>query len=232
MRRQRETHHWEKELRHFPVHPQGIPSSLKRKVEERIAMNTKPNRKLKVWISCMAAAAALFLIVMLREPLMDIIKPEVTLTEEKFDSVTERTLKVQVFHRDTFMRQYGEAYVIKHPNMTIEAIETMGMSTTESDSKVQADVLYLPITAYRQMAQEGLLYPLDAFIQKDRYDLEAFRPGIIPFLRESEGGKLYGLAATFSGQAIYFNKDLFNRYSIPYPTDQMSWEQLLQLAAR
>jgi multiple sugar transport system substrate-binding protein len=242
MKRLRDIDQWEKELRHFPVHLQGIPSSLKRKVEERIVMESNPkHRKLIPLVAFLTSIAALILIVIWQQPLLNLLKPDRTVTEEKFDSITERQLKVQVMHRDTFMRQYGEAFVIKYPNITIESVETMGLNTRNGDlrtayydllDKEQPEVLFLPISIYRQMATDGLLYPLDTMIQKERYDLEAFQRGLIQFLRDADGGKLYGLAPTYNAQAIYFNKDLFNRYGVPYPTDKMSWEQLLQLAAR
>src|SRR5690606_15788874 len=51
-------------------------------------------------------------------------------------------------------------------------------------------------------------------------------------LREKGGGQLYGLAPEFYAQALFYNKALFDAYGISHPTDRMSWEEVLQLAAR
>lgn len=234
---------WEKGMRHFPIHPKGIPDSLKRKVEERIAMEKKPHRRrTRAWLGSLAIVAALVLLFLQYEPVMNWFKQEKTVTTETFDTTSERTLKVLTHHRDTFMRQYGNAFTIKYPNMSIIGVETMGMNLTQHKDpkaayyelmeKEQLDVLYVPLQIYKEMAAEGRLYPLDTFVKQQKYDLGGFRPGVIDLLREAGGGNLYGLFPTFNSQAIYYNKDLFERYAIPYPTDQMSWEELLRLAAR
>jgi multiple sugar transport system substrate-binding protein len=41
---------------------------------------------------------------------------------------------------------------------------------------------------------------------------------------------LYRLAPTFNNRALLYNKALFNQYKIAYPTDQMSWDDILNLA--
>lgn len=242
MKRLRITQEWEKELRHFPIHPNGIPDTLKKKVEERIAMEAQPkHRGATIWLRSIAAAMVLVTLFMLREPLLHLWKQDRNTAVEAFDKTTERSVKVQVFHRDTFMRQYGAAFTILHPNMSIDSIESIGMNASQQDvksayysmlSKEQPDVLYLPVSIYKDMAADGLLYPLETIMQKDKYDLNAYQPGIIDYISEVGGGKLYGLAPTSNTESIFYNKTLFDRYGVPYPSDKMSWEELLRLAAR
>ncbi|MNZ70902.1 Bacterial extracellular solute-binding protein [compost metagenome] len=55
---------------------------------------------------------------------------------------------------------------------------------------------------------------------------------VIDILRQRGRGKLYGLPPYFNNQALFYNKDLFDKYNIPYPTDGMTWEEVLQLAKR
>ncbi|MDG0873339.1 extracellular solute-binding protein [Paenibacillus thiaminolyticus] len=43
---------------------------------------------------------------------------------------------------------------------------------------------------------------------------------------------MYGLSPTFVSSAVYYNKDLFEQYGVTPPQDKMTWEQLLDLAAR
>ncbi|MFK7696367.1 ABC transporter substrate-binding protein [Paenibacillus sp. HJGM_3] len=243
MNRARGTRNWEKELRSFPLHPNGIPGSLRRKVEARIAMEEQSHgRRPRLWFAALAAIAVFALLFVQREPLLRWLKQEEPVLTETIDTTTERTLKLLTFHRDTFMRQYGNAFLIKYPNMQIAAVETMSLGLSQQSDlkkayydlmeKEQLDVLYVPLSIYKEMAADGKLYPLETFIQKERYDLAAFRPGVIDLLREAGGGKLYGLYPTMYSQAIYYNKDLFDRYGVPLPTDHMSWDDVLRLAAR
>ena len=67
---------------------------------------------------------------------------------------------------------------------------------------------------------------------RDGLDAEGFIPGLIDLMRHLGAGDLYGLTPHFSSQAVFWNKDLFNRFHVDYPTDRMSWEELFGLAAR
>lgn len=71
-----------------------------------------------------------------------------------------------------------------------------------------------------------------ALAKQSKFDLEGIAPNLLEYLREAGNGQLYGLANSFSSRALYYNKDLFDQYQIPHPTDQMNWEDLFQLAMR
>ena len=50
-------------------------------------------------------------------------------------------------------------------------------------------------------------------------------------MKELEGESFTGF--DFYSQAIFYNKDMFNKYGIPLPEDRMSWEKkLFELAQR
>ncbi|MNI10699.1 Bacterial extracellular solute-binding protein [compost metagenome] len=57
-------------------------------------------------------------------------------------------------------------------------------------------------------------------------------PAITDYIRSIGSGELYGLTPDFYGMAVYYNKDIFDKYQIPYPSDSMSWEELMSLAQR
>jgi multiple sugar transport system substrate-binding protein len=69
-------------------------------------------------------------------------------------------------------------------------------------------------------------------IKKDKFDVENILPAITDILRSKGGGQLFGLSSSFYSNALYYNKDLFDQNGIPYPKDQMSWEEVLELAKR
>ncbi|MBA9085716.1 multiple sugar transport system substrate-binding protein [Fontibacillus solani] len=73
---------------------------------------------------------------------------------------------------------------------------------------------------------------LNNLITDDAFNLEGMNQDIIGFLRQSGGGKLYGLPPYFGNTGLFYNKDLFDKYSIPYPQDGMTWEEVFQLAKR
>jgi multiple sugar transport system substrate-binding protein len=94
------------------------------------------------------------------------------------------------------------------------------------------DVLMLDINRYEKMAADGKLLELDAVIHKDKFDIENILPSITDLLKSKGNGRLYGLSPSFYSNVLMYNKDLFEQNGIEFPKDQMSWEEVLQLAKR
>lgn len=155
---------------------------------------------------------------------------------------TPTTLKVMFWDERAFMSQYGMLFYALYPNIEVEVVSTQSVRPGPEDDyrevmakfieEQQPDVLMLDSQQYEQFAADGKLVPLTPYIAKDKFDLEGLIPGMVDYLTEKAGGELYGLTPEFSGQAVFYNKDLFDRYNIEYPKDKMSWEELLNLAAR
>ncbi|MCD9026207.1 extracellular solute-binding protein [Cohnella silvisoli] len=156
------------------------------------------------------------------------------------DREDKGSLKVAYFNEEAFYMQYGNAFQAMFPNIQLEVISTESVFNAEVPvaemeklvKEQQPDALYLTEEQYAELAGKGLLYDLDAVVKQDEFDLDSFHPSVIELLKARGAGKLYGLSPSFSTQALYYNKDMFDKYGIPYPTDGMSWEEVMQLAAR
>ncbi|MFC4599794.1 ABC transporter substrate-binding protein [Cohnella hongkongensis] len=152
------------------------------------------------------------------------------------------SMKVMYYDERAFYQQYGMLFSTLYPEVEIEVIETSRVVYEEGKDMEKAmqdfveeqkpDVLMLGASEYARMASEGKLYNLDTFIQKDKFDLEGIAPGILEYIKQQSDGILYGLAPEFHSQALFYNKDLFSKHGVTPPTDGMSWEEVLQLAAR
>lgn len=92
------------------------------------------------------------------------------------------------------------------------------------------DILFFPQSIYADLMDEGVLSDLSAFADTD--DFTGINSNFMEALREIGNGRLYALADSVSSQVLFYNKDLFQKYKIPQPTDQMSWDQILDLAKR
>lgn len=98
--------------------------------------------------------------------------------------------------------------------------------------KEKPDVLLLNPGTFAEYINDGKLLELDPFIKKDQYSVEGIYPGLLDMLKELGGGKLYGLAPTFYGNAVFYNQELFRKYGVEPPHDQMNWQEILDLARR
>ncbi|MWC31301.1 ABC transporter substrate-binding protein [Paenibacillus sp. MMS18-CY102] len=148
------------------------------------------------------------------------------------------TLKFVFQSEDAFQRSYGTEFADEHPNIKLEIIPydlftDPPEKLTDIVRNQKPDVISIDsLATYRKLSSEDKLMSLDTLIAKDAYDIDAFIPSVIDELRSAGGGSINGLTPYLSTQALYYNKKLFDRYGIPYPKDNMTMEQFLQLAER
>ena len=112
-----------------------------------------------------------------------------------------------------------------------------GVSGTMSPADALAQLLAGTGVAYRLTdgktamlyaagSADGAILPLDELMAKDPgFRREEFYPAIIDQFRYR--GKLYGLAKDFSTLVVYFNKDLFDKWEVPYPKAGWTWKNWL-----
>jgi len=156
-------------------------------------------------------------------------------------SAEPATIKVMYWNEQSFQNEYGNVFYALNPHIETVVASTGGIQLSEGDynekldeliRNEKPDILLLNQEQYEKYAKEGRLVSLESYITRDKINLDELIPGMVDMLREKSGGELYGLASYFYSQAVFYNKDLFDRHGIEYPTDRMSWEDLLNLAAR
>ncbi|GAA3408826.1 ABC transporter substrate-binding protein [Paenibacillus hodogayensis] len=151
-------------------------------------------------------------------------------------------LRVPMYDEESFSRSYGDYFAVKFPEVDVQVIPTKdlfgpdknyyeGYTKLIREQKPDLLITYDP-AEYQRWANEGLLLDLEPFVRKSKFDLDSFTPAALAQLRLNDEGKLYGLAPELSSSALYYNKDLFDKFGVPYPTDKMTWEQTMQLARR
>jgi len=62
--------------------------------------------------------------------------------------------------------------------------------------------------------------------------LNRFEQTAIDAMRTISDGKLYGLPVSNITMALYYNKDIFDKFGVPYPKDGMTWDELVELSHR
>jgi len=102
--------------------------------------------------------------------------------------------------------------------------------TSELAAGNAPDIFYLDSSYAQQFIRSGAIYPLDFFIKKDKFPLSDFSASLLkPF---EYNGRIYGIPKDFSTLALFYNKDLFNKYDVPYPTDNWTWCDMLDAAEK
>ncbi|GAP06919.1 ABC-type sugar transport system, periplasmic component [Anaerolinea thermolimosa] len=111
-----------------------------------------------------------------------------------------------------------------HPNITINILPF-----TENPSQ-EADVMILP-WMYTIGLDESRLsaLPLDAYLSKEKdFTSDAFYPGALEAFRLS--GKQIAIPTGIDPWVMYFNKNLFDTYGVPYPQPGWTWSDFLAYA--
>ena len=80
---------------------------------------------------------------------------------------------------------------------------------------------------YTTLVGKGVLEPLDAYVAKDNFDLSGYN-GITDQIKVED--KLYELPFRSDFWVLFYNKDVFDKASVPYPTNDMTFEQFDALA--
>ena len=93
------------------------------------------------------------------------------------------------------------------------------------------DVFELNYENFVQYASKGTLADLSKFIDKD----DEFDPSQLnqeAFKAYQYNGKQYGMVESFSNVLTFYNKDLFDKAGVDYPTADWKWEDELAAAEK
>lgn len=85
----------------------------------------------------------------------------------------------------------------------------------------------------RDMIAMGVASDLSPLIERDRLDLSHIEPGALEVLRKfSSKGELFAIPHAMNYGVTVYNKDIFDRFNVPYPKDNMTWNETIELAKR
>lgn len=81
--------------------------------------------------------------------------------------------------------------------------------------------------------EKELVSDMTPLLKPLNIDLNRFETGYINDVKNaSDQGELYGLPINVNYHAMYYNKDLFDKFGAAYPKDGMYWEELVELAKK
>ena len=83
---------------------------------------------------------------------------------------------------------------------------------------------------FSELASRNQLLKLDDLVAKNGFDLSIYGPNFDDQVRYN--GALYSLPYRSSVWVIAYNKTMFQERGIPLPTDDMTWDQLLELGQK
>ncbi|RKN84576.1 ABC transporter substrate-binding protein [Paenibacillus ginsengarvi] len=149
-----------------------------------------------------------------------------------------KKLKVAYFNQQEFNLVYGNALKKLLPDYEFEVIPSVKIENKFSvpvdpdELMKQKPDLIFGLASVQQLSKSGKVMELTPLLKQDNYDLNQLTSAAVEQSRAIGGGRLTNLSPTFNATGLYYNKDMFDRLGIPYPTNRMTWPSLLELAKK
>ncbi|WP_028548360.1 ABC transporter substrate-binding protein [Paenibacillus sp. UNC451MF] len=145
-------------------------------------------------------------------------------------------IKTQGYLTDEeFNRYIVEPVKKQYPWITVEKVIYNAKGTKLSELVAAGNVPDIVITnnvnGMPEFLELDLAAPLTELIQNHKFDVTKIEPQAIEAVKAATLMKdLAALPYSRNFQTLYFNKDIFDKFAVPYPKDGMTWEQVTDLA--
>jgi ABC-type glycerol-3-phosphate transport system substrate-binding protein len=152
---------------------------------------------------------------------------------EPLKPVTLKVLQTQGYWTEAdFNTLITENVKKKYPHITIE-FEPKTKVEEALIAGVDVDMVAVWNGLMPQYDDLGLFEDISPLAKKFNMDLGRFDPGALDTIKKAtKSGGLYGLPNLIQFNAMYYNKDIFDKFAIPYPKDGMTWEETIELAKK
>ncbi|MEF3310208.1 extracellular solute-binding protein [Paenibacillus sp. GYB004] len=135
---------------------------------------------------------------------------------------------------ESFMKDYGNAIQNKYPHMKITFVPKSAAPIKEMlTTKAQLDVVIVALSGfYGNIEDNKLQFDMTPYIKKHGFDMERIDPTTVALAKQLAGGGIYGMPVNGAASPIVYNKDLFDKFGVAYPTDKMTWDDLYEMTKK
>ncbi|GAA3406914.1 hypothetical protein ACFFNY_25205 [Paenibacillus hodogayensis] len=138
---------------------------------------------------------------------------------------------------EIFEEEIGKRVRAKFPNIKIEPVGN-GFTRTNMEKLVAAgevpDLFWIGFQEnISDIKQLGLSFDLAELIKRDKYDLNRFEDIALQMVKnQGDKGELFALPWQTASAVMFYNKDLFDKFAVPYPKDGMTWQEAIELGKK
>ncbi|MBA2296122.1 MAG: sugar ABC transporter substrate-binding protein [Actinobacteria bacterium] len=128
-----------------------------------------------------------------------------------------------------------QAFAEEEPEIDVELVEAsdrddlIARLSTSIAGGSPPDLFLMNYRFYGQFAARGVLEPLESYVEDSAaFALDDFYPQAVDAFRWD--GQATCVPQNISSLVVYYNRDLFERFAVPVPTDDMAWSQFVYRA--
>lgn len=138
--------------------------------------------------------------------------------------------------QEWFDATYGNLIKAKYPHLTLNFIPR-GPGQTEKELVATGQSIDIMMVSQSQTFSAFIEYKLQAdmsdLIKTYNYDLAKLYPTTIEIQKAISGGEaIYGLPVIMNAAPFFYNKDLFDKFGVPYLNDNMTWDEIYEVARK
>lgn len=132
---------------------------------------------------------------------------------------------------ETFQNDFKATVAKKYPFITLERVASSTPIAELVVANQIPDILHaaIGVGAYT-FTDLDVLIDLAPFIRKHQFDLGRINERAVAATRAVFGGDMLMLPFASNNSVLYYNKSIFDKFGVDYPTDGMSWEEIIALA--
>lgn len=162
---------------------------------------------------------------------------EASKTQEEKSVEEETTIKIAAWDASTsaYTKPLIEAFENTHSNIKVELIDIASADYTQKLTVMlnggnDLDVVWIKDgDTTPSIAARGQLEDLTPYIERDGVDLAVYN-GVAETLNMD--GAQVALPISTGFYILYYNKDIFDEAGVPYPSNDMTWEEFEELAGK
>lgn len=152
---------------------------------------------------------------------------------ESGDGPVEITFTVWDYETTDYWKVLVEAFEKENPDIKVKVTD---IGSTDYDTKIPvllssgdtSDVITIKsMDIYTSLVGKNQLMPLDDLVASSNLDVASYR-GSDEGIKVNDA--LYGLPFRNDYYLIYYNKTLFDKAGVPYPSNDMTWDEYRELA--
>ena len=154
----------------------------------------------------------------------------------KLDSFTATELKVNIWdnnQREGLQAIADEWSKTSGVKATIEVVDWDNYWTlleAGASGGQLPDVFWCHSNTVQQYMENDLLLDLDPYIEASGLDMSQYYEGIVDLYTRKADGKHFALPKDHDTIALLYNKAIFDKYGVAYPTDDWTYEDMYEAA--
>lgn len=136
---------------------------------------------------------------------------------------------------ESWNERFGDALKRKFPSYTIKYVQKtkeFGLKELLTNGET-IDIYWDSIGSFAStLLDSNMQYDMAELMKPRGIDFSKMEPTVADSVKLIDKTKIYGIPVFNNNMVLYYNKDIFDKFGIPYPKDGMTWSEANKLGEK